>query len=132
MGYVDNLIGLGMAPELANLAGNYDLINQPVPKPIKQVVAAGTDQATALQLDTMFTINTATALNTGVRLSEKTPIGGIQLLFNQGASNAVSVFPPIGHSLNSLSTNSGISVSPGRTVIAWRITSVLWNVRTLT
>lgn len=79
------------------------------------LVAAGTTNADALQLDATADINTlvTVAASTGVKLPAPTGNGDAVVVFNRGA-NAVLVYPQAGGQINALTaTTGGFSVAAG-------------------
>lgn len=78
-------------------------------KDIGTVSAAGTTQGTATELTMADSEITTAAAGSGVVLSSSLSGGDLQTVFNAGA-NAVKVYPPSGFKINSLSTNSPMTL----------------------
>ena len=104
---------------------NYNASNVIAGIPKTGLTATGTNQATALalSLDDIQVINTAAA-GTGVILPILTP-GDSMKVSNQGA-NDLSLYPPSGQSINSLSTNTAITVPVTKTASIQMITTTAW------
>lgn len=75
------------------------------------LTAAGSTQATALALTADHNKIGTAALNTGVLLRK---VAGMQTVYNGGA-NAVSVYPPVGGTINSGAANAAFSVATTKT-----------------
>lgn len=76
------------------------------------LTATGNSQGTALALPTDFNVFTTVAASTGAILQQATPTDWITVV-NHGA-NALTVYPPVGGSISTLSTNAGFSVPSGK------------------
>lgn len=68
------------------------------------LVAAGTTQATALELTSADSEVTTVASGAGVVLASAGTAGDTQTVFNAGA-NPLKIYPPSGKSINSLAVN---------------------------
>lgn len=85
------------------------------------VTAAGTTQATAtLLINGLNGIKTAAA-NSGVILTPNNLTSDCQVVFNGGA-NSLTVYPPVGSQINSLTANTGMSLAPNTGCIFWWLT----------
>jgi hypothetical protein len=73
------------------------------------VSAAGTTQGTATELTMADSEVTTVSVGSGVSLSSQLSAGDMQTVFNAGA-NAVKVYPPSGFKINSLSTNTPMTL----------------------
>lgn len=88
------------------------------------LTATGTNQATAYAMTAADNEFTTVASGTGAILYAGTP-GDEQWVYNAGA-NALTVYPPTGSKINSLSTNAGVLV-PTNTACAFKcLTSTRW------
>lgn len=76
------------------------------------LTATGTNQATALQLNSQWNeIDTATLLGNGVLLAAYQP-GQSQIVYNN-ALVTVNVYPPPGAQINALGINGAFGLAPG-------------------
>lgn len=75
---------------------------------VGSLVAAGTTQADALALSSAVNRVTTVAAGAGVRLPLAQP--GDEVLVYNGGANTLIVYPPVGGSINGLSTNTGVSL----------------------
>lgn len=73
------------------------------------LVAAGSTQATALALGADNNFIATAAASTGVILPTGAP-GDSVFVYNGGA-NSVTVYPPVGGTMNGLSTNTGLALA---------------------
>jgi hypothetical protein len=73
------------------------------------LTAAGTTQATALQLGSDINVCSTVAASTGVILQAMNP--GDEVIVRNGGANALLVYPPVGGTINALSANAGYSVA---------------------
>jgi hypothetical protein len=74
------------------------------------LVAAGVNQATALQLNSQWNEFDSVPAGSGVVLSTYQP-GQEQLVFNDDPANALLVYPPPGGKINQLAVNAAFSVA---------------------
>ena len=102
------MIGVGLAPAAAvQISG--DLLSG--------LVATGSTQGTALlvQSDNSFFVTVAAA--TGAILPSNRSAADDLLIYNGGA-NPLTVYPPVGASINLLATNASLAVPSGKVVHA--------------
>ena len=88
------------------------------------LTAAGTNQATALALDTSTSVVGTTAASTGVVL----PVceaGDVVEVYNQGA-NALAVYPPGSETINALSASAAFSVAAGKAARFRKVSDTGW------
>lgn len=93
MALLEDLIGLGLAPELAAVQVANTVTASPTRSVSTALTAAGTTITDALQLVSFSNIISTAAASTGVKLNSSWPIGQIGLVQNNGA-NALNLFPP--------------------------------------
>lgn len=86
--------------------------------------AAGTNQATAHETSTAVVRYTTVASGTGCLLDNGAR-GDSQLIINDGA-NALSVYPPTGHTINGLSANAAFSIAAGGWCFFDHVTATRW------
>lgn len=86
-------------------AGQVSAINGQV---ASSLTAAGTNQATALDITADINFFTTVASGTGCQLYAAMP-GDSQIIYNDGA-NALTVYPPASAQINSVGTNNGVLV----------------------
>jgi hypothetical protein len=96
MAAVEDLMAEGMPASMAKQIG--------LETPITGLTATGTTQATALALTSTFSIIGTTASSTGVVATNKD-----SFIQNAGAQT-LTVYPPLGWSINGLAANTGIPV----------------------
>lgn len=83
------------------------------------LTAAGSTQTGALGLSNSVNVVSTVAASTGVRLPtvagdvHVVQSGDVVTVFNRGA-NALSVYPPVGGTIDSLATNAAFSVAAGK------------------
>lgn len=107
-----NLTGSGLPPLAAEfIVGNVG----------SALTATGADQATALQLSADVNEITTAAASTGVRLPPMSP-GDTIFIYNIGA-NTVSLYPPVGESINAIAVNGAFSVATAKTVIVTKVSA---------
>ncbi|MFN9029647.1 MAG: hypothetical protein ACK54C_02055 [Betaproteobacteria bacterium] len=90
------------------------------------LTAAGATQATALVLRDEVNIIGTAAASTGVLLPQ-TGVGDDIVVVNGGA-NAVLVYPPVGHQINSLAANAGYSLAVAKAARCLRVSETRWVV----
>lgn len=94
------------------------------------VTAAGTTQATATLLTTPWSNITTVAPGTGIILNSTTPIGSYQRVFmSASGGNTLSVYPPVGSTINPLGTNAAAGMVLGQVNDFCRITATQWAVK---
>jgi hypothetical protein len=119
MALPQDLMGLGMAPALANLEG------VAVPAAI---AGATTAQATATALPPSGIQQVTTAVGqTALRLSAEQPLATPVGVYNSTATAAL-VFPPTGGNINEVAANSSFSVAQARLAWFWRVSATKWVV----
>ena len=74
------------------------------------LVGAGTNQATALQLNADWNEFDTVPVGSGALLSALQP-GQTQIVFNDAVANAILVYPPPGGTINQLSENQAFSIA---------------------
>ena len=88
------------------------------------LTATGTTQATAYAMTSDSNEFTTVATGTGAILYAGVP-GDSQTVYNAGA-NPLSVYPPVGSKINSLSANFGALIPPATACIFKCMTSTRW------
>lgn len=115
MALVGKVMGAGMPAGMANfLLGDVQ----------DSMTAAGTTQATAKPMGSGISRFTTVASGSGALLPSGS-IGDEVLVINAGA-NALSVYPPVGHSINAQSANAAFSLSTSSSIGIKRISNLLW------
>lgn len=114
-----DLVALGMAPELATVAGRRNLRDN--------ITAAGANLAAATLISEEVNFVTTVPASSGVRLDSIIPVGEIQEVVNLGA-NALNVYP---HSASG-TINGGVagaaqSVATGKTARFLRRSVTDWR-----
>lgn len=89
------------------------------------VSAAGTTQGTATALQASINSVTTVAASSGVILPA-TEIGDDVWVYNGTATNALTVYPDSGATINQLSSNFGVQLAPYTGAMFKRITSTAW------
>lgn len=85
------------------------------------LTAAGTTQATALQLTAEWNEITTTSVDAGVILNGF-GAGLTSTVFNEGA-NSLNVYPPVGCSIDALSANSPYALASGKAQVFHQLTA---------
>lgn len=89
------------------------------------VSAAGTTQGTATELKTSLCIVTTVGASSGVILNS-CEVADDQWVYNATASNALSVYPDSGSTINQLSANTAVLLAPYTGALFKRVTSTAW------
>lgn len=89
--------------------------------------AAGANQGTATAITKDITAFTTVAASTGAILPKATVPGESYLVANLGA-NALALYPPVGHSINSGAANASVSVAAAKAARAVYCGSSKWLV----
>lgn len=115
MAFAGNLIGLGMAPELAKRVGN-----NPSAK-----TGVGTALATATPLTENFTVLTTSSGQTAFILpASKAGSGPIWVFCN--TSDTALIFPQSGETINNGSASASFSVAQNKTAMFWKVSATGW------
>ena len=131
-GYVGDLLNLKLngttvlsVDQAGNLAGQLNITNSLSPA----VTAAGTTQGTATTLTSTWNVVTTNASGTGVIL-QTTPTGtAIRVFHAASGGNILSVYPPAGHTIFSLTTNSPAGMIENQVNDFCYLGSNLWMVK---
>lgn len=118
-GLATDMMGLGVAPALANLIG--DIIPA-------SAAGVGTAQATATPLTGTINQVTTAAGQTAFLLSSAQPLGTSVNVYNSTATAAL-VFPPTGGNINEVAANASFSVAQARTASFVRVSATKWIVQ---
>lgn len=110
-----DLMGLGMAPALAQLAGDS----------VAAVTAVGTAQAGAAALTGTINNVTTSAGQTAVVLPSNWPLASSILVYTNSATTAL-VFPPSGGNINEGAANASVNVAQGKATCFVRISATKW------
>ena len=89
------------------------------------LTAAGTNQATALQLTAAVNRITTAADGTGVKLYAAPVAGDVQAVFNGGA-NAVTVYPQTSGFINQLAINTGYILPINTLSVHFAVSTTQW------
>lgn len=111
------------------LQGDWTANTTALPPQSTGLTAAGTTQATALQLvdnKEFYQVSTAGA-SSGVLLPKGASPGDEVFIMNSGA-NACAVYPQLGGSLNNTTANTAVSVPTTKSAHAYALTALNWVV----
>ena len=112
---LNKLMAAGLGPGLSSaFAGDF----------LDSQTATGTNQATALQTNSATVRFTTVASGTGCILANQSS-GDSQIIINDGA-NTLSIYPPLGHTINGMAANAAFSLSPASWGYFDRISSTRW------
>lgn len=75
------------------------------------ITAAGTTQADAYALSSVYSIVTTAAAGTGVRLM--TPEPSAEVFVRNLGANTLNVYPPVGGNFNGGTTNAAVTIAAG-------------------
>jgi hypothetical protein len=89
------------------------------------LTATGSTQATALALPASINAISTAAASTGVILPSNATSGDEIEVYNGGA-NAVTVYPPVGGTINNLSANTGLSLATLKSGKYKALTALAW------
>lgn len=110
-----SLMGVGMSGGQANYAvGNV----------ASGLTATGTTQADALPLTDVNEFTTVAA-STGGLLPANASIGDSIFVYNIGAQT-LTVYPPVGETINAIAAASGFSVATAKTAIFVKVANTRW------
>jgi hypothetical protein len=128
MPILNDLIGLGMPPEQANVLSSESLTSAPALTSSGTLTASGTTIADALALSSFINLVGTAALNSGVKLPIDCPIGQCVYVANNGA-NAVRVYAQSSQTINtSIAGATGVSVATTQAVQCVRQSATNWIV----
>lgn len=85
---------------------------------VTNLSAQGTNQSNALLLETVpgcYMVFSTVVAGTGVRLPSASPLRREFVICNRGA-NTLLIYPPVGSSINGLSVNASVSLSPASSI----------------
>lgn len=116
LGTEDDLTGLGMPPQLADLIGS---------QPITQA-GAGTTQGTATSLRTQSVELTTAGGQTAFIVPAIIGINREVLVVNTSATPAL-IFPPVGGTMNGV-LNASFSVAQNKPAVIWQYKRGFWTV----
>lgn len=88
------------------------------------VAAAGASSGNATVITAAMIKVTATASTEGIKGTTAFPV----VFMNAPGSIGFKLYPPTGHTLNALSTNTAISVATTKGAIMWQVTATNWMV----
>lgn len=89
------------------------------------VTAVGASQATAFALGAAITAISTAAASTGVILPSGAAAGDQLTVYNGGA-NSVTVYPPVGGTINNLSANTGLAVATLKSGVYTCVSALTW------
>jgi len=128
MPILNDLIGLGMPPEQANVLSSESLTSAPALTSSGTLTASGSTIADALALSSFINLVGTAALSTGVKLPIECPIGQCVYVANNGA-NAVRVYAQSSQTINtSIAGATGVSVATTQAVQCVRQSATNWIV----
>lgn len=123
MALLEDLVGLGLAPELASSITTNTVTAAPTRSVSTALTATGTTITDALQLVSFNNIISTAAASTGVKLNSSWPVGQIGLVQNNGA-NALNLFPPTSSmTINGGSAGAAVTIAAGAGNIIIRLSS---------
>jgi hypothetical protein len=124
----DDLIGLGMPPEHANVLSVNTLSAAPTYASSSALTASGTTIADALTLTSFVNLVGTAAASSGVRLPITCPVGQAVYIANNGA-NAVRVYAQSSQTINtSIAGTTGVSVATTQAAQCIRQSATNWIV----
>jgi len=116
-----DLIGLGIAPEVANRLGYAQVA----------VNAAGTTQGTATPLkapSNIIATVTPAASQQGVRLDENAEIGSVVAIVPAADTPLITVYPPTGGTIDALAANAGLAfATANKNALFMKVTATNWR-----
>jgi len=104
------------------------LLNPSTPKALITTVsltAAGTNQATALEVTANINRFSTVAAGTGAKLNSAITLGLPQIIYNGGA-NPLTVYPATGGTINSLAANAGHTLAINTTCLYFSTSATAW------
>lgn len=117
MGLAKNLMGAGFSAAQAQSSQNA-LFNT-------AISAAGTTQGTSTALVADVNLVSTVGASSGVQLYNGT-IGDSMLVYNDQATNVLTVYPPTSSRINQLSTNGGHALAPYTACEYFKVTATRW------
>lgn len=123
---IENLVGVGITPEKAAVIVNQTPVSQDLFSVAFDINAAGTNQATATQLNASFNHVSVAALNTGVRLPAGVSIGGQVTIVNRGA-NPCAIYPALTDVGAQIDSAASFALAANARVTCVRMTATRWN-----
>ena len=128
MPLTEDLIGLGLPPEQANVLANETLSSSPAFSSSGALTATGTTITDALTLTSFVNLVGTAALNTGVRLPITCPVGQCVYIANNGA-NAVKLYAQSSQTINtSIVGATGTSIATTQAAQCVRQSATNWIV----
>lgn len=128
MAKIDDLMGLGTAPALADVIANENASSSTGRTVSTGLTATGTTIADALQLVSVINVVGTAAASTGVKLPPNIPIGGLVVVQNNGA-NALNVFPHTASgTLNGGSAGAAVTTAAAAGALIFRLSATDWYV----
>jgi len=110
-----DLMGFGMAPQMAAILGNQD----------STVTCAGTTNATATLIKTHMPKLVAASSQTGAIFNSSSSIGSPYFTFCSTSTAAV-VYPPVGQTMNG-TTDLGVTVAQNKMCIFIQYAKGVWS-----
>lgn len=127
MPFIDNLIGVGLEPEVAAVLNKLDVDSAPTYNfSTTSLTATGTTITDALQLTGFYSNVGTVALNTGVKLPQQWPIGVSGYVYNGGA-NVLRLYPPnTSSTLLGQSAGAHVTIAAGAANLIIKTTNFAW------
>jgi hypothetical protein len=100
--------------------------------PALALSAAGTTQVGATLITSDFSVFTTVAASSGARLPAANAVsmtalaGDIYVVVNSQATNALSVYPPVGGNFSNVAVNTAVSVPAGKTADFYCLGGNVW------
>lgn len=114
MATADDLVGVGLPPEVARLIGNTP----------NTLTCTGTTQGGAALIKAHATELSASASNTGAVFNSNSSIGAVYYLFCSSSTSAV-VYAPLNETLNG-AANGTITLAQNKAAIVWQYKNNCW------
>ena len=126
MALINDLMGLGLADQLASVVSTATLSSAPTLSSSGSLTAAGTTITDALALTSFVNLVGTAALSTGVKLPVDCPVGQVVYIANNGA-NSIKVYAQSSQTLNtSIVGATGTTVTALQAIQCIRQSSTNW------
>ena len=126
MALINDLMGLGLAGELAAVVSTETLSSAPTFSSSGSLTAAGTTITDALALTSFINLVGTAAASTGVKLPVDCPVGQVVYIANNGA-NSIKVYAQSSQTLNTTIVGAtGTTVTTAQALQCIRQSSTNW------
>jgi hypothetical protein len=126
MALLNDLMGLGLADQLASVVSTATLSSAPTLSSSGSLTAAGTTITDALALTSFVNLVGTAAASTGVKLPVDCPVGQVVYIANNGA-NSIKVYAQSSQTLNtSIAGATGTTVTALQALQCIRQSSTNW------